>query len=540
MTDDTPRRPALDRRSFLKAASVTAGSAAVASPTLLTSSASASSGYFLHGVASGDPLPNGVLLWTRVTPTLDATPGSGLGPTVSVTWQVATDSTFSGVVASGAVTTGPERDHTVKVDVTGLSPATTYWYRFSLDGVWSPVGRTRTAPAADADVASLRFGVVSCSNWEAGHFAAYRRLAARTDLQLMVHLGDYIYEYGTGQYDSGGTVVRVVQPVNETITLRDYRIRHGHYKTDPYLQQLHASVPWLITWDDHEIANDTWSGGAENHDPLTEGSWAARKAAAQQAYAEWMPVRLATDGSIYRRLRFGRLAEFAMLDLRSYRSKQASGSAVFDPARTITGDNQMSWLKSGLSQSTTHWKLVGNSVMISPLSLLGLPSWLLGPIAELFGAGALGSDQWDGYDADRAELISHIRTNALRNVVFLTGDIHSSWANEVVTTDSGSPPAAVEFVVPSVTSDNVDDILGWPSNSATVLAAPAIQSSNPHVRWVDTDRHGYGVCTVTSARTQMDWYFLANRRDAASTASWARGYSVASGATRLERMYAPA
>lgn len=538
MTDPTTPH-AIDRRTFLRAASVTAGSAAVVSPVLLTSAASAASGYFQHGVASGDPLPNGILLWTRVTPVPEATPGSGLGPSVSVTWQIATDSSFTQVVASGVFPTGPERDHTVKVDVAGLSPATTYWYRFGLAGTWSPVGRTMTAPAIDADVARLRMGVVSCSNWEAGHFAACRRLAARTDLQLMVHLGDYIYEYGTGEFDSGGTVVRTTQPTHEIITLADYRIRHGQYKTDPYLQQLHASVPWLITWDDHEIANDSWSGGAENHDPATEGSWAERKAAARQAYAEWMPVRLSTDGRIYRRLRFGRLAEFSMLDLRSYRSQQASGSAVFDPARTITGDDQMAWLKAGLSQSSAHWKLVGNSVMVSPLSLLGLPTWLLGPIAELLGAGSLGSDQWDGYDADRTELVSHIRSNALRNVVFLTGDIHTSWANELVSTNSGLPPAAVEFVVPSVTSDNIDDILGWGDNSANWLAAPAIQSSNPHVKWVETDHHGFGVLDVTSARCQMDWYFLSNRRDPAASASWARSYAVSSGATTLQRVYTP-
>src|SRR5439155_14889323 len=272
----------------------------------------------------------------------------------------ATDPTFASVVASGTVSTGPERDHTVKVDVRGLRPATRYWYRFRLGTAASPVGRTMTAPATDAVVDHLRFGVVSCSNWEAGYFGAYRHLAERDDIGLVVHLGDYIYEYGTGQFANRGHAIRTAEPTHEILTLADYRIRHAQYKTDPDLQALHALVPWVITWDDHEVANDAWSGGAENHDPATEGSYAARAAAAHRAYGEWMPVRLADDGHIYRRVRFGNLAELSMLDLRTYRSKQATGSAVDDPSRTITGQAQMNWLKGGLSTATTRWRLVGN------------------------------------------------------------------------------------------------------------------------------------------------------------------------------------
>ncbi len=534
---------AVDRRTLLRAASVAAGTAAVASPFLLGSAAAADR-HFLHGVASGDPLPDGVLLWSRVTPEPDAMPGSGVGPTVSVQWQVATDPDFSAVVNEGAVSTGPERDHTVKVDATGLRPATTYWYRFGYAGTWSPVGRTLTAPPVDADVASLRMGVVSCSNWEAGHFAAYRRLADRGDLQLVLHLGDYLYEYRTGEFASGGTVVRPHEPAHETLSLTDYRVRHGLYKTDPQLQRLHASVPWVITWDDHEIANDTWSDGAENHDPATEGSFADRKAAARQAYAEWMPVRLTDDGRIYRRLRYGRLAELSMLDLRSYRSQQASGDAVDDPARTITGDAQMEWLKSGLAESSARWKLLGNSVMISRLDLATLPAWLLGPLGELLGVPKNGvvlfSDQWDGYNADRDELVGHLRQTGTGNVVFVVGDIHTSWANEVTTKETGSTAAAVEFVVPSVTSDNIDDIVGAPPNSTTGAASLAIRATNPHVRWVDTDHHGFGVLDVRPDGCQMDYYFLSDRTDEAATATWARGYSVADGSTRLQRADQPA
>src|SRR3712207_3078159 len=195
------------------------------------------------------------------------------------------------------------------------------------------------APAPDDDVTRLRMGVVSCANWEAGYFAAYRHLAERGDLNLVVHLGDYLYEYATGDFAAGDVVVRPTRPAHEVLTLADYRTRHAQYKTDPDLQRLHASVPWVITWDDHEVANDMWSDGAENHTPETEGDFAARKAAARQAYAEWMPVRLGDDGRIYRRLRYGRLVELSMLDLRTYRSRQAGGLAVDDPDRTIAGED---------------------------------------------------------------------------------------------------------------------------------------------------------------------------------------------------------
>jgi alkaline phosphatase/alkaline phosphatase D len=527
------------RRTVLKAAG-----AAIVSGAALTAAAPAAgaSAAFRHGVASGDPLPDGVLLWTRVTPTDGAQPGSGAGPDVEVTWQVATDPDFAAVVAAGTVPTGPARDHTVKVDVGGLAPATTYWYRFGFDGGWSPAGRTMTAPDAGADIARVRMGVVSCANWEAGYFSAYRHLAARGDLNLVLHLGDYLYEYGTGQFSAAGRVVRPAQPAHEVLTLADYRVRHATYKTDPDLQALHAAVPWVITWDDHEVANDQWSGGAQNHTDGAEGAFAARLAAARQAYAEWMPVRLGDGGRIYRRLRFGRLVELSMLDLRTYRSRQASGTAVDDPNRTITGDDQMRWLRDGLSGSGARWKLVGNPVMISRLDVGTLPAWLLGPLAALLGVPqngfAANADQWDGYNADRDELVNHLRATGTRDVVFLTGDIHTSWANELVTRATGSAnPAAAEFVVPSVTSDNLNDFLG--TSLLSGVAAGLIRASNHHVKWTELDGHGYGVLDVTAGACRMDWYHLANRTVRTSTARWVNGWSVAAGSSRLRRHSGP-
>ena len=529
----------LDRRTLLRAAGVTTGAGLLVASQF--GPAFAVSAAFRHGVASGDPLPDGVLLWTRVTPTDDAVPGSGAGPDVEVTWQVALDPDFTALVGQGVVPAGPASDHTVKVEVAGLAPATTYWYRFGYAGGWSGVGRTMTAPPLDAAIDRLRMGVVSCANWEAGYFAAYRHLAARGDLNLVVHLGDYLYEYGTGEFDAGGRVVRPVQPSHEILTLADYRIRHALYKTDADLQALHAAVPWVITWDDHEVANDQWAGGAENHTPASEGAFAARLAAARQAYLEWMPVRVGPGGTIYRRIRLGQLAELSMLDLRSYRSQQASGTAVDDPARTITGDDQMAWLSAGLTTSTAHWKLVGNPVMIARLDIGALPAWLLGPLGALLGIPsnglALNVDQWDGYNADRNELVAALRAANTRDVVFLTGDIHTSWASEVTTRATGqSNPIAAEFVVPSVTSDNVDDFLGTsPGGFLSLVGASLVKATNSHVKWVELDGHGYGVLEVTPQRCRMDWYHLADRTDVSSGTRWVAGYSVASGSSKLRR-----
>ncbi|WP_405886541.1 alkaline phosphatase D family protein [Streptomyces longwoodensis] len=535
------------RRTVVKAAAATAvlaGPLAAALPARAADEAPA----FLHGVASGDPLPDGILLWTRVTPTAAATPGSGTGPDLEVEWVMARDKALTTVVAKGSVTATAASDHTVKADVRGLQPATDYWFRFSAGGTDSPVARTRTAPAVDAAVPGLRFGVVSCANWEAGYFSAYRHLAARSDLDAWLHLGDYIYEYGTGQYGTRDTVVRPHAPGHEILTLADYRTRHGRYKTDPDLQALHHKAPVVAIWDDHEFANDAWSGGAENHTEGAEGTWTARQAAARQAYFEWMPVRPAIAGTTYRRLRFGKLADLSLLDLRSFRSQQVKtgNGDVDDPDRTLTGRAQLDWLKAGLQSSDTTWRLVGNSVMISPFAIGSLTADLLKPLAELLGLPkeglALNTDQWDGYTDDRRELLAHLRAHAIRNTVFLTGDIHMAWANDVPV-DAGTYPlsasAATEFVVTSVTSDNLDDLVKVPEGTVSAVAAPLIRAANRHVHWVDTDRHGYGVLDITAARAQMDYYVLSDRTRPDATSSWARSYRTRSGTQKVERTYDP-
>lgn len=537
--------PPVLRRTVLGTA--TAGAAALTvAPSRATSTAPA---YFRHGVASGDPLPDAVLIWTRVTTS---------SPRAAVRWEVARDARFRDVVRRGTFTTTASRDHTVKVDVTGLSPATWYHYRFTYAGVASRVGRTGTAPSPDATPSNLRFGVVSCANLQAGWFSAYRGLAARDDLHAVLHLGDYLYEYGPGQYGYGfaDEDIRSHEPAHEMVSLADYRRRHAQYKRDADLQDLHAKYPWIVTWDDHEVTNDQYKDGAENHNTdLGEGDYLKRRARAHRAYDEWMPVRMdgtarLRDGDrLYRRLRFGRLAEISMLDLRSYRDAQASapGPDVSDPDRTITGRQQLDWLKDSLRPDRAQWKVIGNPVMIAPVDFAGLPDALLDPINDVTGllprdGVPYNVDQWDGYTDDRREVFQHIRDHQVSDALFITGDIHSGWACELpydATTYPVGDSAGVEFVCSSVTSNNLKDITGTPPRTTSLAVEALITANNRHIKYLDFDSHGFSVLDLTPARAQMDWYVIGDRADRATDITWAVSWATKTGTGRVEAVEEP-
>ena len=312
---------------------------------------------------------------------------------------------------------------------------------------------------------------------------------------------------------------------------------------------MHAAHPVIAMWDDHEFANDAWSGGAENHTPGEEGDWAERVRVAKQAYFEWMPVRPSTAGTTYRRLRFGRLADLHLLDLRSFRDEQANigdGDVIDDPERTITGREQLDWLKSGLSASEARWRMVGTSVMIAPIAFGSVPAHLLGPLAELLGIPkeglAVNVDQWDGYTDDRRELLTHLRDQGIKNTVFLTGDIHMAFANDVPVKAATYPeeaPVATEFVVTSVTSDNLDDVLNAAPDTVSTLAEAAIKATNGHVRWLDMDSHGYGVIDINSERAHMDYFILSDKADRDATTEVRRSYRTLSGSQRTEKADGP-
>lgn len=514
---------------------------------------------FSYGVASGDPLPNRVIIWTRVNPTATATPGSGLGSPVRGIWEVARDAAFTQRVAFGQFTTALASDHTVKIDVSGLQPSTPYYYRFNALGVNSPVGRTLTAPAAGSNPASVRFGLVSCSNFEAGYFTAYRHLSQRDDLDFILHVGDYIYEYANGQYGPAGFagVSRVHDPATEILSLSDYRRRHACYKADADLRGLHQRYSFIATWDDHESANNSWRDGAENHQPGTEGAWAARKAAAAQAYFEWMPIRppAATGAAgevrpLYRKFSFGSLIDLFMLDLRQYRDEQptspADSAAIYSPSRTILGSVEGQWLQQNLLTTTAQWKLMGNSVQIAPIIVIPslLPPETAQVIQAVFGVPATATtptpiniDSWDGYNTSRTQVLGLIAGavtgQPIRNCVFLTGDIHSSYACDLPanpSTYSSTPVSlATEFVCTSVTSDNVNEILGAPervpNGQGGYVRYPGsagfeqlVRSFNAWVRDVNLDYHGFCVVDVTSTRTQVDNWVIRSDASAAFAA----------------------
>lgn len=554
----------MQRRRFMQLGLAGAG-AALAAPLVGRGPAAAAApgGVFGHGVASGDPYSDRVMIWTRITPSPDATPGTGLGGPTEVTFEVAEDESFARIVQSASVTATAASDHTVKVDVAGLAPATTYFYRFQSLGETSPTGRTRTAPAAGSAVADLRFGIVSCSNWEGGYFSPYRHLALRDDLDLIVHLGDYIYEYEVGGYGPGSTFGRSHQPSVETTTLAHYRQRHAQYKTDPDLALLHSRYAFVSMIDDHEVADNSWAAGAKNHTEGAEGVYVERRAQALQAFFEWMPIRVTADGAVpprvWRKLSFGGLADLFMLDERTYRSKQPAGASedLFvtsavpdDPSRTMLGAEQLSFLETGLRSSSAKWKLLGNGVMFAPLVLADLPDVPgatpgLQTIFTSLGIAppiVVNGDQWDGYRAEQRRLSALFAE--VGGVAILTGDIHSSWAAEIPADPGSYAPVAggtsnaVEFVTPAVSSDSFSaafESVGVPAGQQLGQLLPqVVTTAGPWFKYLDAERQGYGVFEVTAEHVQYDWHHVSDRTDPAATSSYSASWRSRAGTNKLE------
>ena len=484
---------------------------------------------FLHGVASGDPLADRVILWTRVTALAGSAP--------QVSWELSTDPSFNGATATGMVTTGEHRDFTVKIDAGLLQPATTYYYRFEALGERSPVGRTRTLPGAGAS--RIRLALTSCSNLPFGYFNAYARIAARADLDAVLHLGDYIYEYKNGVYGDGSALGRVAEPDLEILSLSDYRTRHAQYKRDPDLQEVHRQHPFIVVWDDHEFADNTWREGAGNHQADLEGEWKARRAAALQAYFEWMPIRedrATRRPRIYRSFSFGDLADLFMLDTRALdRDEQAASRdaiAVIDnPSRTLLGVAQEEWLNEELIASKragVHWRLLGQQVMFATASRPDMPS--------------VSTDTWDGYRPARQRLINTISGNYLRNLVVLTGDVHSSWAYDLPQNPwdgydpaTGKASLGVEIVTPAITSPSG---FGPPEKAAERTAQ--LLKERPHLRFLEGTQRGYVVLDITRERAQADWFFMPTVTERSTAETFGGGWLTESGTSHLIAASGPA
>lgn len=449
---------------------------------------------FTLGVASGDPSPNGVVLWTRLAP--DPLNGGGMPRRpFPVEWQVATDDRMREVVRRGAALAIPELAHSVHVELRGLEPAHTYWYQFKAGNALSPVGRTRTAPAAGAYVDKFNFAFASCSDWQFGFFAAYGALA-QEDLDLVVHLGDYIYEYGA---EAGGPRQHEGPEVG---SLESYRNRHAQYKTDFNLQAAHAAFPWVVTWDDHETENN-YAGDVDEEIGTPPEEFLARRANAYQAYYEHMPLRrrslpLGPDLRLYRRLTFGDLLEFNVLDTRQYRTDQPCNdqlgprcAGALDPSATLLGPQQEAWLNRNLATSAAKWNVLAQQVMMAQFDFFS--DRIAGP-----GAQGYNPDQWDGYVAARNRLFEFLRQRRPSNPVVITGDIHSSWAHDLKANfdDPGSETLGTEFITTSISAS-------FPTSF--VLPVTLAAEESPHTKFFDGANRGYVRCGVSRDRWQTDF-----------------------------------
>ncbi len=443
---------------------------------------------FADGVASGDPLTDGVIIWTRAN--------TGTTEPVGVWWEMALDEEFQQRTAQGTVMTDGSRDFTVKVDVPGLMWGRNYFYRFFAEGRQSPIGRTRLVPKSN-EANQLRFGVCSCANYGFGYFYGYRHMAARADLDAIIHLGDYTYEYENGDYPSLEEQLRPVVPEHETVTLEDYRIRLSLYRRDPDLQECHRQHPFIVVWDDHETADNSWMGGAVNHQPATEGPWPERVAAARQAFFEWIPIRDNPGQQLYRTIKYGDLADIIMLDTRiEGREEQfdAIVASLDDPLPdNIISAEQEAWFKEQLTSSTATWKVIGNQVMVGLLLVTDSEG----------DKGIINTDLWQGYPAGRERVMTFLRDSDISNTVFVTGDIHSSWAMDVTLDSESYDPVtregalAGEFIAPGITA---------PMDAALQMFDPS--AFDPVVRYVEQERRGYFVLDVQADKAQADWYLL--------------------------------
>ena len=463
-----------------------------------------------------------MILWTRVTP---GAPGN-----FAVGWELSSDANFGAILGRGTVATGPAQDYTAKIDATGLQPASTYYHRFLYGAERSPIGRTKTLPVGNVN--QVKLAVLSCANYPAGYFNVYADVAKRGDIDAALHLGDYIYEYGLLGYASQTAFIidRESDPRQEILTLADYRLRHAQYKTDPDLRALHAAVPLIAVWDDHDVADNAWSGGAGNHDASSEGSFAARRAAAVQAWHEWLPIRMPDASNplkIYRSFDFGALASLHMLDTRLIgRDEQLTLPDYLEgvglgAGRQMLGVEQSTWLTAQMTASTATWQVLGQQVLMArmeiPLSVAS--SFTLETLAEYTLAKATPEplrsdaqralveqrrapynlDAWDGYPAARESVLATARSLD-KNLISLAGDTHNAWASDL--TDAAGAHVGVEFATASVSSPGFERAL--PLISSVVLE-DAFPEMIPDLRYAECSKRGYVVLTLTPSEARGEW-----------------------------------
>ena len=531
----------IDRRSLLMTGTLGLGAYAV--PGFAQTPSIADPTGFTHGVASGEPAADSMLLWTRYVP--------ADGKPVHVAVELSDTADFARIVGNGVAITGPWRDWTSKITVPGLRPGHVYFYRFvAPDGARSPIGRTKTLPEG-GQTRSFRAAIFSCANMPFGYFNAYAHAAARDDFDLAIHLGDYLYEYRLGGYPPLKDQVRPTEPANELIHLADYRLRYASYRSDPDLQALHARLPMIAQCDDHETANDSWEGGAENHQ-ADEGDWTLRKIAALQAYREWMPI----SDEPWKTYEIGGLATLFRTETRDLaRTKQPDIAPLFktadpvaalkafrdgpwtDPAATMMGTQQQDWLFHALRRSVKagqRWQIVGfgtimgNTVM--PADALGwldpgagerARNYVLAGIAAAKVGLPFNYDSWGGYPAERARFLKTAQT-AAANLIVISGDSHNAWAYDL---GQDGKPAGVEFAGQSVTSNGYESAV---RTDPKVIAA-ALVAANRELKWCDTSRRGYMAMTITPERVTNDWLFVDSIKSRSAHATVGHSAAVSRG-----------
>ncbi len=508
----------VDRRRFLEYLWWGAGSAmaiALMPGSTLKAAPRFATNPFTLGVASGDPTASGIVLWTRLAPE-PADPTALGAAKIPVHWRIARDDAMRRIVAQGTASATPELAHSVHVEVKGLRSGADHFYQFHTGAEESPMGHFRTAPGRDDWARQLTFAVATCQDFPSGYYTAYRDMV-QNDLDLVLHLGDYSYEYG---FDSWNRAEPVVAPFNEeTIDLRTYRLRHTLHKLDPDLQAAHAAFPFVVVWDDHEVANDYSGLAPEWGSPSPEFS--ARRAAAYQAFYEHLPIRLARaldpaeELRIYRRLDYGRLAEFTMLDDRQYRTDNPCGdgeslrcAAALGDDYTMLGRRQERWVEEGLDDSRARWSIVGQQLLLAELEHL--------PYED----ERYWNDAWDGYPMARQRLLDAVVDEKVRNPVFFTGDWHSTFVNDLKLDfkDPAAPTVATEFVTPAITT-------GGDGTPYGPYYAPMVPF-NPHIKYYEGDRRGYMKATVTKTQLQVDLRFVTSVEDSGGTGYTERTFYV--------------
>lgn len=502
LTEDSLEKKKLDRRKFLAGAGKIAGlslglTIAQSMGSFEVNAAPRFKNYpFTLGVASGDPLSDSVVLWTRLAP--DPQNGGGMpDQAVPVKWEIANDENFTKVIQHGTELAQPNLAHSVHVEVEGLQPNKIYYYRFKSGKENSPIGKTKTLPQKGAEVSNMTFAFASCQQYEHGFYTAYQHMAEE-ELDLVIHLGDYIYEYGPNEYVSPTGNVRA-HSGPEIITLEDYRNRHAQYRSDANLKAAHAAFPWVVTWDDHEVENNYANMIPEKGQSAE--AFVKRRAAAYQAYYEHMPLRRSSlphgsDMLLYRDFTYGNLAAFNVMDTRQYRDDQANGDGSkppseesMDPNRTLTGQEQEEWLLSNLGKSKTHWNILAQQVFFAQRNY-GTST-----------APRFSMDAWDGYTASRQRITDFVQSKDMNNIIVLTGDVHASWACDLKADydDPASKVIGAEFVGTSITSGG---------NGADKRAdTDKILGLNPHIKFFN-DYRGYVRCTVTPEEWRTDYRVL--------------------------------